>query len=103
MELIKQLPEEHSGLIKLIKKNYKRIDFDKLKPFNSESEIIEVQTFYMKVINDIFSSRSESIELLLDLSVINTEIETNIDKASIKASHKLSNFENIFNRSNLAY
>ncbi len=57
---------------------------------------MEVQTFYMQVIKEILLSSPETIDLLIGLSVINTEIETNIDKKSIKASIQLSNIENKF-------
>ncbi len=64
-----------------------------MKPFKPESELTEVQNFYEQVINEIFSSNSEAIELLKTLSVINTEIETNIDLKSLKASYKVLNIE----------
>ncbi|MFW9901652.1 MAG: tetratricopeptide repeat protein [Candidatus Thorarchaeota archaeon] len=94
--MINQLPEQHSGLIKLIKKNYKRIDFDKLKPFNSEIELIEIQTFYIQIISDILLSNKETTELVLVLSIINTDIETNINKRNLVTSYKLPNIESSF-------
>ncbi|MFX0155747.1 MAG: tetratricopeptide repeat protein [Candidatus Hodarchaeota archaeon] len=96
MELIRQLPEEHMGLIKIIKRNYKRINFDKINPLNPQSDLIELQTFYLQIIKEIFLSNPEALELLMNLTVLNTEIETNIDKKSIITSSKLSNIENSF-------
>ena len=93
MELIKQLPEGHSGLTKLIKKNYQRIDFDKLKSFDLKSDITEVQNFYKQVIEEILSSNLEALELLKILSVINTEVDTNIDRESIETCCEISNVE----------
>lgn len=42
------------------------------------------------------SSNEEALELIKNLSVLNTEIETNIDCESVKSSYKLPNVENIF-------
>jgi tetratricopeptide (TPR) repeat protein len=92
MELIKKLPEGHNALERIIKKNYKRIDFDKLQAFDEN----QVVNFYIQVIKEIFLSNQEAFELLKNLSVINTEIETNIDKKSIKNTFKLPDIENIF-------
>ncbi|MBY8990392.1 MAG: tetratricopeptide repeat protein [Candidatus Lokiarchaeota archaeon] len=92
MELVKKLPEDHSALGKIIKKNYQRIDLDKIKVLD-ETKVVD---FYNQVIEEILSSNEEALELIKNLSVLNTEIETNIDSESIKISFKLPNFENIF-------
>ena len=95
IELIKELPEGHSGLKKLIKKNYQRINFDKLKAFDLTSE--EIQNFYRLVIEEILLPNPEALKLLKNLITINTEVETNIDKKSIKTTYKLPNIEESFN------
>jgi tetratricopeptide (TPR) repeat protein len=92
MELIKKLPKGHTALEKIIKKNYKKIDFDKLKVFDET----QLGNFYNQVIEEILLSNQEALEFLKSLSVLNTEIETNIDKKSIKSSYKIPNIENIF-------
>ena len=92
-ELIKKLPKEHSGLKKLIKNNYQRINFDNLKDFNKKN----VANFYMQVIEQILLSNPEALELIKNLSVINTEVETNIDRNGIETSYKLPNIEESFN------
>ena len=92
MELIKKLPEGHTALEKIIKKNYQRIDFDKLKVFDET----QVANFYIQVIEEILLTNQEALELLKNLSVLNTEIETNIDNKNIKSSYKLPNIENNF-------
>ena len=92
MELIKKFPKGHTALEKIIKKNYQRIDFDKLKVFDET----QVANFYIQIIEEILSSNQEALLLLKNLSVLNTEIETNIDYKSIKSSYKLPNIENIF-------
>ncbi|MFX0083026.1 MAG: tetratricopeptide repeat protein [Candidatus Hodarchaeota archaeon] len=92
MELIKKLPEGHTALEKIIKKNYQKIDFDKLKVIDET----QLAHFYIQVIEEILLPNQETLELLKNLSVLNTEIETNIDKRSIKSSIKLANIENNF-------
>lgn len=94
MELIKKFPEGHSGLKKLIKKNYQRINFDKLMVFDLTSE--EIQNFYKLVIEEILLPNSEALKLLKNLIALNIEIETNIDKKSIKTAYKLPNLEKSF-------
>lgn len=96
IEFIKQLPEGHSGLIKLIKRNYKSINFDKLKAFDLKSDLTEIQNFYRQLIEEILISSPEALELLKNLFVINIDIETNIDRKSVNSSYKLSNIEKAF-------
>jgi tetratricopeptide (TPR) repeat protein len=92
MELIKKLPEGHTALEKIIKKNYQRIDFNKLRVIDKT----QLANFYNQVIEEILLPNQEALELLKNLSVLNTEIETNIDNKSIKSSIKIPNIENIF-------
>jgi len=92
-ELIKKLPKEHSGLKKLIEKNYQRMNFDKLKTFRKT----QVENFYKQVIEQILLSNPEALELLKNLSVINTEVDTNIDRKGIETSYELPNIEKAFN------
>ncbi len=92
-ELIKKLPKEHSGLKKLIKNNYQRINLDELKTFDKKN----VENFYLQVIEQILLSNPEALELLKNLSVINTEVDTNIDRKDIETSYKLPNIKKAFN------
>ncbi len=50
----------------------------------------------MQVINEILFSNQEALELLKFLSVINTKIESNIDRESVETSYKLPNMDKIF-------
>ncbi len=93
LEFIKKIPEEYSDIIKIIRKNYQSINFDKLKPFDEP----EVHNLYKKVIEEIFSSNSDALELLKKLSVINTDVETNIDRKIVETSYILPNIVEIFN------
>jgi tetratricopeptide (TPR) repeat protein len=96
MELIKMLPKEHSGLKMLIKKNYQKIDFDKLKPIALINDEIKVEKFLLQLIEEILSSNPDAFELIKNLSVINIEIDTNIDRKSAEMSVKSPNIEKVF-------
>jgi len=96
IEFVKKLPEEHSGLKKFIKKNYQKIDFDKLKPLDLIKDEIKVAKFYSQLIEEILSSNPEAIELLKNLSVINIELDTNIDRKSVETLDNSPNIKEIF-------
>ena len=53
----------------------------------------QIVNFYYHVIEEILLSNEEALQLIKNLSVLNTEIETNIDSESIKSSYKLKNIE----------
>ena len=68
-----------------------------MKAFGLKSDLTEIQNFYIKIIKEIFISNPEALELLKNLLVLNTDIETNIDRKSVYSSYKLSNIEKAFN------
>ncbi|MFX1311151.1 MAG: tetratricopeptide repeat protein [Promethearchaeota archaeon] len=92
IELTKMIPETYSDIIMIIKKNYQSINFNKLKPFDDA----ELYSFYKDVIEQIFSSNLKALELLTHLSVLNTEVETNIDRKIVEISYKMPNIIVIF-------
>ncbi|MFX1572413.1 MAG: tetratricopeptide repeat protein, partial [Promethearchaeota archaeon] len=94
LEFLKKIPQEYTGIIKIIKKNYQRVNFDNLKPFDGT----EIRTFYKEIIEEIFSPNSEVSILLKNLSVINTDVETNIDRKSVETSYELPNIVGIFDK-----
>ncbi|MFX1500358.1 MAG: tetratricopeptide repeat protein [Promethearchaeota archaeon] len=96
MEFIKQLPQEHYGLKKLIKKNYKRIDFDKLKTTNLITDGKKIENLYILLINEILFTNTKAFEMLKYLSVINTKVDTNINKSALENSYKSKNFNRDF-------
>ncbi|MHA2393729.1 MAG: tetratricopeptide repeat protein [Promethearchaeota archaeon] len=95
-QFIKLLPKEHSGLKNLITKNFKKINFDKLKPFDINYDETDILNFYKQVIEQILSSNPETLELLKNLSVFNQELETNIDRNSVISSLNMHGKEDIF-------
>ncbi len=68
-----------------------------MKAFDLKSDLTEIRNFYRQIIEEILISSPEALELLKNLFVINTEIETNIDRKSVNSSYKLSNIERAFN------
>ncbi len=84
LDFIKKLPEGHKGLEKLIKKNYTKINFDKLEFINPDINKVQIFQLYNQIVEDIFSRNPNAFELLKTLSLINMEIDTNIDGGSIK-------------------
>ena len=93
MELISKLPKGHPGLEKLIKKNYKKIDLEKLEFVNPNLKKPQIEQLYKQIIKDIFQSNPNALEVLKTLLVINMEIDTNIDGASIETCCKFPNIE----------
>ncbi|MHA2397557.1 MAG: tetratricopeptide repeat protein, partial [Promethearchaeota archaeon] len=96
-EFINKLPEGQSELKKLIKRNYKKIDFDKLNPDELVKDEKKVTDFYITLIKEILSLDPGAIELLKNLSVINLVIATNIDRQSLEISYESFFIEEIFN------
>ncbi|MFX1363584.1 MAG: tetratricopeptide repeat protein [Promethearchaeota archaeon] len=96
MEFIKQLPQEHYGLKKLIKKNYKRIDFGKLKTTNLITDGTNIENLYTQLISEILFMNPEALEMLKYLSVINTKVDTNINKVAFENSYKSKKFNSDF-------
>ncbi|MFX0037316.1 MAG: tetratricopeptide repeat protein [Candidatus Hermodarchaeota archaeon] len=97
MEFIKRIPEGHSGLKKLIKKNYQRIDLEKLNDLNFTDEETQMQSFYIQIIEQVFLTNPEALELLQNLSVLNDELESNINRKYVESSYKLQDIEQSFN------
>ncbi|MHA1915707.1 MAG: tetratricopeptide repeat protein [Promethearchaeota archaeon] len=97
IEFINKLPEGQSGLKKLIKRNYKKIDFDKLNPDELVKNEKKATDFYETLIKEILSLNPGAIELLKNLSVINLVIATNIDRQSLEISYESAFIQEIFN------
>ncbi|MFX0023915.1 MAG: tetratricopeptide repeat protein [Candidatus Hermodarchaeota archaeon] len=89
----KKLPKGHKSLEKLIKKNYKKINFEKLDFVNPNLDKVQLMQLYVQILNDIFSLKPNAFELLKTLSLINNEIDTNIDGGSIKTCCNFPNIE----------
>ncbi len=96
VKIINKIPEKHKVLRKLIEKNYQVLNLDELKAIDFESEEI-VTDFYITLVTKILSTNSEALELLKNLSVLNTLIETNIDQKSVEKSYDMDNIQDNLN------
>ncbi|MHA2037496.1 MAG: tetratricopeptide repeat protein [Promethearchaeota archaeon] len=58
---------------------------------------MDILNFYIQVIEEVLLSNQEALDLVKILSVINTNIDTNIDRESIETCCKFPNVENSIN------
>ncbi|MFX1588407.1 MAG: tetratricopeptide repeat protein [Promethearchaeota archaeon] len=92
VKIIDKIPEKHEVLRKLIEKNYQVLNLDELKAIDFESKEI-VTDFYITIVTKILSTNSEALKLLKNLSVLNTQIKTNIDWKSVEKSYDMDNIQ----------
>ncbi len=64
--------------------------------FDPVKDETEVEKFYILLVEEVLSSNPDALELLKNLSVINMELDTNIDRKSINASDRSPNVEESF-------
>ena len=96
--LIKELTEGHPVSTELLVKNYQRINFEKLKDFDlKNASETQIEDFHKRVIEEILSSSPDALKLLKNLSVINTDLETNINRESVEKFSDLVHINKIFN------
>ncbi len=98
MDIINQLTEGDSEIKKIYTKNHQSIDFKNLQ--NSELQVNEIKKigFLKQAIEEILSSKPDALQLFKNLCVINTELETNIDRKCIESCFKSPNIEESFNK-----
>jgi len=93
---IQHLTEGHPMSTKLLVKNYHKINFDKFKDFNlKDANSEQVEEFYNRVVKDILSNKA--FILLKNLAVINTDLDTNIERDCVEQSYNIQNIAEIFN------
>ncbi|MFX1353944.1 MAG: tetratricopeptide repeat protein, partial [Promethearchaeota archaeon] len=82
---------------KLIENNYQVLHLDELETFDFKKKeaIIDL---YPKIIEKILSTSSGAIELLKNLSVLNTKIKTNIDRKTVEKSYNGGNVQDKINK-----
>jgi len=95
-KIINKIPKKHETLRKLIEKNYQVLDLDELKVIDFKKKEI-ITDFYITIVTKILSTNSEALELLKNLSVLNTQIETNIDRKGVEKSYDMDNIQDKLN------
>ncbi|MFW9942076.1 MAG: tetratricopeptide repeat protein [Candidatus Thorarchaeota archaeon] len=68
-----------------------------MKVFTRKSNKTRIQKFYIQVIEDILASNPEALELLINLSILNPEVLTNIDRKSVETSYEIKDVNQVFN------
>jgi len=95
-EKIKEISEGHPVFTEILVRNYELISFQKLKEYKHVFDLSNpehVGDFLKRVVEEILSR--EAVILLKNLSVINTELETNLDVEAIKQIYP-KDFNKIF-------
>lgn len=97
-DMIKAIAEGHPVATELLVKNYGKIDFDKIKDFElTDADDKQVRDFYERAIEEIFSNNPQTLTLLKDLAVLNTDLPSNINKESILSVYSVENVRKNFN------
>ena len=99
-EIINRIAEGHPVSTEMLVRNYDKINFEKLETFKdtlnfSNSE--HIKEFIKRVVEEIFGDNNEALNLLKCISLINTDLETNIDKDLFQKISQIDNFTEIFN------
>ncbi len=90
-KLICKIAEGHPVSTEILVKNYQNINFDKLKDFDlADANDTQVNDFYKRVIEEIYTDNPEALNLLKNIAVLNLDLPTNIHKESVLAAF---NFE----------
>lgn len=96
-EKIKNLAEGHPVSTEILVRNYEKINFQELEDYKyglDFSNPEHVEEFLKRVLEEALSE--ESFSLLKGLSVINTDLESNLNKATIGQAYAISNFDEVF-------
>jgi len=94
---IEDIAEGHPVSTEIIVRNCDKIDFEQVKEYKSGldfSDAAHVEEFLRRVVKDIL--RIEAFDLLKNLSLINMEVGSNIDKMSIEKSFGMVDFKKVF-------
>ena len=95
--IISKITEGHPVFTILLVKNYQNIDFDKIKDFALvDADDYQINDFYSRVIEEIYSNNPQALNLLNNLSVLNTDLHTNINREVVQSSYYIDNSKKAF-------
>jgi len=98
-EKISNIAEGHPLATELLVRNYEIINFDKLKEFKptafADADSEQAEDFLKRVVKEILTN--EAFTLLKNLSVINTDLDDNIDKDTAEETYKTGSKNLFFN------
>ena len=96
-EKIKRIAEGNPVSTEILVKNYERIDFEEIEDYKKKgldlSNPDDAEEFYERVVKEVLSE--EAFELLKNISLLNTEMEGNLDRKALKKTYP-ANFDEIF-------
>lgn len=96
-KLICKIAEGHPVSTEILVKNYQNINFDKLKDFDlADANDTQVNDFYRRVIEEIYSYNPQALNLLKNIAVLNPDLSTNIHKESILAAFSFTDNKKAF-------
>ena len=99
-ERILKITDGHPISTDLIVRNSEFINFDKLKEFDLKNDLKNVNTaqvekFLKRIVKEILSN--DAFTLLKDLSVLNINLVSNIERESVEESFNINNINECFN------
>ncbi|HZK60521.1 MAG TPA: tetratricopeptide repeat protein, partial [Anaerovoracaceae bacterium] len=97
-EKIKQIAEGVPVSTEILVKNYEKIDFDEIEDYKRNgldlSKPEDAEEFNKRVVKEVLSENA--FELLKNISVLNTDLEGNIDRKALKKTYP-ADFDELFN------
>lgn len=99
-ETILKITEGHPIFTELLVRNSEFINFSKIKEFDLKNDLknvnsIQVKKFLNRVVEEILSDKA--FDLLKDLSTLDVNLESNIERESVEASFDISEVNECFN------
>ena len=91
-KIITKIPKKYKALRRIIEKNHQILNLNELEDFDFKEDTID-SDLYSSIIFKVLSTNSEALELLKNLSVLDTQIKTNIDKKSVEKSYEMENIQ----------
>jgi len=96
-EKIFQLAQGHPLSTEILVRNYEKINFDEFENYKSGLDMCneeQVEEFIKRIVKDILSD--EAFDLLKNLSIINPELENNLDRKALRKTYP-AGFDKNFN------
>ena len=95
-ETISQITEGLPLTMQLLMRNYQVLDFDKIKDLSADADDNQVKDFYERVLEEIFSDKPHALNLLKNISILNTDLQTNINRESVLNSYNIEHSRKAF-------
>jgi len=101
IEKINTIAEGHPIFTKLLVGNFHQVNFENLRKAKPKELKLakpkEVDEYLKRVVEEILREKKEALQLLKELSVINSDVENNLHIDCIKAAYDIPDLEKNFN------